>query len=287
MIIQQIGIPSRKRVAFLGAWLVMSGMLLFPARGVAQIVTLADGSTTASIDFGSQAGMNSWNVFGQNQLMQQWFWYRADGGVAQSIDQIGGLTYNTYGQNNFVSATYANAQLSVTVQYLLSDHGTGSADMTENISVVNLSGIAITNFNLFEYSNFNLQQSGQNTVTVFGDSVNGYIDAYQVNGSTAISETVISPYASGAEANYAYATRNKLNTQAGYNLDGTTFAGPGDVTWAFQWTASLDASGAGAELNIVKDKNLNIQMVPEPGTTALALLGGLCLVGWTVRRRHS
>jgi hypothetical protein len=287
MCIHQGVILSFKRVASVGAVLAVSGLLLLPGSGVAQIVALYDGDTTASIDFGSQAGMNSWNVLGQNQLMQQWFWYRTDGGVAHSIDQIGGLTYNTYGQNNFVSATYANAQLSITVQYLLSDQGTGSADMTENISVVNLSGVAITNFNLFEYSNFNLQQSGQNTVTVFGDLVNGYADAYQVNGSTAISESVVSPYATRAEANYTFTTRNNLNTVNGYNLDGTPSAGPGDVTWAFQWTASLAASGAGAELDIVKDKNLSVTMVPEPGTTALAVLGGLCLAGWTVRRRST
>jgi hypothetical protein len=287
MCIHQGVVLSLKRVASLGAALAVSGLLLLPGSGIAQIVTLNDGNTTASINFGSQAGMNSWNVLGQNQLMQQWFWYRTDGGVAHSIDQIGGLTYNTFGQNNFVSATYSNAQLSVTVQYLLSDQGTGSADMTENISVINLSGTAITSFNLYEYSNFNLQQSGQNKVTIMGNLADGYSDAYQVNGSTAISESVVSPYATRAEANYTYATRNSLNTVAGYNLDGTDFAGPGDVTWAFQWTASLDASGAGAELDIVKDKNLNITTVPEPGTTALAVLGGLCLAGWTVRRRSA
>jgi hypothetical protein len=283
MYIHQGIVPSRKRVASLGAWLVVSGMLLLPGSGIAQIVTLNDGNTSASVNLRSQDGMNSWNVLGQNQLMQQWFWYRTDDGVAKSIDQLDVLTYDQYGQNNYLSATYTDAQLSITVRYLLLDHGMGSADMTENISIVNLSGTTITNFSLYEYSNFNLQQSGQNTVTLTGNLQDGYSDAYQANGSTAISETLVSPYATRAEANTTYTTRNKLNSQAGLDLDGTTYAGPGDVSWAFQWTADL---AAGAGLDIVKDKNLNIQMIPEPATAALAMLG-LCLAGWAVKRRHS
>ena len=89
MSIQQKGVLSRKCVASLGAWLVLSGMLLLPGQGIAQLVTLTDGGSTATVDLGSSAGMNSWTVNGQNQLNQQWFWYRANGGTAQPINTIG------------------------------------------------------------------------------------------------------------------------------------------------------------------------------------------------------
>jgi len=73
-------------------------MLLLPGHGIAQIVTMNDGGSSATIDLGSSAGMNNWSVLGQNQLNQQWFWYRTDGGVAQPINTIGGLTYqNLFG----------------------------------------------------------------------------------------------------------------------------------------------------------------------------------------------
>ena len=96
MNIHQAGVLSRKRVASLGAWLVLSGMLLLPGHGIAQIVTLNDGGSSATIDLGSSAGMNNWTVLGQNQLNQQWFWYRTDGGAPQPINTIGGMTYHTY-----------------------------------------------------------------------------------------------------------------------------------------------------------------------------------------------
>jgi hypothetical protein len=154
---------------------------------------------------------------------------------------------------------------------------------------MNLSGSPI-NLNLYEYSNFNLLQSGINSVQIFKDtSASGgqYNYVTQTSGSTAIQEGIVTPFANYAEAGYVGVAGNTLDnitTTPGYNLDGAMAAGPGDVSWAFQWATSV---AGGQELDIVKDKTLSIAVVPEPGTTALAVLGGLCLAGWTVRRRHS
>src|ERR1700690_2593767 len=167
-------VPSFKNVAFLGAWLAASGLLFLPGNSIAQIVTMNDGGSSANIDLGSSAGMNNWSVLGQNQLNQQWFWYRTGSGVAQPINMIGGLTYQTYLGNtgiNEVVATYQNMQLSVQIDYVLSGGGVGSgnADLTETIMAVNKSTSSPLNLDFYEYSNFNLLQSGNNSVTVFGN----------------------------------------------------------------------------------------------------------------------
>src|SRR5918912_1185451 len=63
----------------------------------AQIVTLNNNNSSATVDLASQAGMYNWLINGQNQLAQQWFWYRVgnDPTGQHSIDTIGGLTYSS------------------------------------------------------------------------------------------------------------------------------------------------------------------------------------------------
>jgi hypothetical protein len=288
MSIHQTGVLFPKRVASVGTWLILSGMLLLPGFGIAQTVTLTDVGSSAAIDLVGGAGMNNWSVLGQNQLMQQWFWYRTDDNVAHPINSIGGLTYHTYtglnGTANELDATYQNSQLSIEIDYVLSGGGvgTGNADMTETITARNLSGSQL-NLNFYEYSYFDLLQSGNNNITIFGDSNSGYDHVLQTSGSTAIQEGIISPNANYAEAANYSQTLDELNNQPGLLLNGNTSAGAGDVTWAFQWDQNI---APGGELDIFKDKNLSISMVPEPSTMAIITLGAgaLCL---TLRRKLS
>jgi hypothetical protein len=282
MSIHQEGILSLKRVTFLGAWLAVSGLFFLPGNGLAQIVTLSDAGSSASIDLGSSAGMDNWSVLGQNQLNQQWFWYRTDNGLAQPINTIGGLTYTMYGANDVV-ATYQNAQLSIQIEYVLSGGGVGSgnADITETIAAKNLSASSSLNLNFYEYSNFNLLQSGNNTVQVYG-SPGAYSYVTQTSGSTALTEAIVSPNANYAEAATFNQTLNELNTQAGLVLNGNASAGPGNVTWAFQWAQTVAAN---SELDIFKDKSLSIATIPEPSTVAFIALGAGVL-GLTFRRNR-
>jgi hypothetical protein len=288
MSIHPEGVLSLKPVTSLSAWLVVSGMLLLPGHGIAQVVTMNDGGSSATIDLGSSAGMDNWSVLGQNQLNQQWFWYQTDGGVAKPINTIGGLTYQTYSGDtgiNEVVATYQNSQLSIEIDYLLSGGGVGSgnADITETIAAKNLSGSNPLNLNLYEYSNFNLLQSPNNNVTIFGAPVTGYNYVQQTSGSTAITEAITSPNANYAEAANYNQTLNELNTQSGLVFNDNTTAGPGNVTWAFQWDQTI---AAGDQLDIFKDKSLSIAMVPEPSTVAIIALGAGVL-GLALRRKLS
>jgi hypothetical protein len=288
MSIHPEGVLSLKRVTSLSAWLVVSGMLLLSGNGIAQVVAMTDGGATATIDLGSSAGMNSWSVLGQNQLNQQWFWYQTDGGIAQPINTISAPTVQTYMGNNGINeviATYQNSQLSIEIDYILSGGGVGSgnADITESIMAVNKNTSSSLTLNLFEYSNFNLLQSGNNSITIFGNPVTGYNFVQQTSGSTAIQEGIVSPNANYAEAANLNQTLNELNNQAGLVLNDTTSAGPGNVTWAFQWNQTIDAGG---QLDIFKDKNLSISMVPEPPTVAIIALGAGAL-GLALRRKLS
>ena len=284
MNIHQERVSCRKCVASLGAWLVMSGLLLLPGQGIAQLVTLTDAGSMATIDLGSSAGMNSWTVNGQNQLNQQWFWYRTGGGIAQPINTIGLVTSQVTG-GNVLDAIYANGQLSVEVTYTLKGGGinSGSADMTEQIMVINQSSSSL-NLNFYQYSNFNLLGEGNDNVEIFNGS-GGYNSIRQWNGSTAIQEAVAHPSAMYAEAALIGQTLGEFSSTPGLTLNNNLTAGPGNVTWALQWTADLAANGG--EFDLTKDKSLSISVVPEPATTVLAVLGGLCLMRLTAKRRHS
>jgi len=262
----------------------MSALLIFSGNSTAQTLGLSDGGSTATVDLTGGGGMNSWTVLGQNQLQQQWFYYSVNGSSVQAINQLGAPTINAYSPN-LLDVTYANSQLSVEVQYSLTGGGVGSgaADMAENLYIKNVSGADIANMNFFQYSHFNLLGTGNNSIQMYGDPVNGYGAVQQSSGATAIQEAIALPNANGAEAALAGQTLSRFATIPGYNLNDNLIAGPGDVTWAFEWSQGLNA---GDTLNIIKDKNLQIAMVPEPSTLGLIALGVGAFGSRLLRRRN-
>ncbi len=282
--------------ASLCAALVISGVLLLAASSNAQDISMADGGSTATLNLGGgtgNLGMNSWSVDGLNQLNQQWFWYSINGAVAQSIDNIGTASVQTANGNdgiNTVVSTYQNNQIQVEVEYVLSGNGvgSGSADIQEYIAIMN-TGISQFTLNFYQYSNFNLLGGGNDTVNISGSPSGGFTGAVQTTatGGTGIAELINAPNANFAEANFANAgnssTLYKLNNTANLTLDDAQNAGPGDVTWALQWTATLAPGGT---LDITKDKGLSISIVPEPSTIALILLG-VAALGLAGRRQSS
>jgi hypothetical protein len=243
----------------------------------AAVVTLTDNGSTAAVNLDDPSGMYQWTVTGlptgmENQLNQQWFWYRIDGMVPKPINTLSAAVY-AYDGPNKVSATYANADISVTIKYTLTGGGTGQGDIQEDLRLQNLSGTT-NDFHFYQYSDFNLLGSGP------GDSVsmdNSFV--VQWKGDTQIQEAIISPYANRYEANVTGpgGTLDKLNTVAGLNLNNNGEVLDGDVTWAYQW----DFMQLGDEV-IQKDKLLDVMLVPEPSVLAFISLGLAALV---LRRR--
>jgi len=168
------GLPS------LCAALVASVVVFLPVEGMAQVditgqnnYTMSDGGSSANVNVVNTGtlGMNSWTVGGVpgSQLVQQWFWYSINGAAPQPINTLGAASvYNVNGNPNLndLGVIYQNAQLSVSVEYVLSGNGanSGSADMGENIMVVNNS-ISSLNLSFYQYSNFNLLQNNNNQRT--------------------------------------------------------------------------------------------------------------------------
>lgn len=284
------------------AVLAVSGVLL-AANSRAQNITMQDEGSTAVLNPGNgtgDLGMNYWGVdtVNQNQLNQQWFWYSVNGSAAAPINNLGGMSITDSGDspNNGYVATvaYGNSQLSVSVTYSLLGNGTGSggADLSENITIQNVSANPLS-LSFYQYSYFNLLQNNNNSVTIGQDPHSGlYTSAQQtatMAGGNGIAEIIASPDANRAEAAYLGQTLGASELGGGtyYQLNDTTSAGPGQVTWAFEWdTPTGTPLAPGASLSITKDKGLSISVVPEPSTFALIALGAGAL-GLMLRRKSA
>ncbi|HNQ72051.1 MAG TPA: PEP-CTERM sorting domain-containing protein [Verrucomicrobiota bacterium] len=263
----------------LPAILVATSLVLTAETHATSNYTLTDGASTALIDADSGAGMYSWVVGGQEHLKKQWFYYRiGDTDYAAPINAISTSTL-LGSAANILALNYANAQVSLTVTYVLTSSGQDSADIQETISVQNVSDSPL-NFHFFQYSDFNLSgTSGDDTVVFLGsDSVK------QTELSFGIQEGIISPSSSHLEAGFAGTggTLDKLLSIPGYNLNDNGGPLTGDVTWSFQWDHVLQA---GESLEILKDKTLISPVIPEPTTAALILLGVAALA--VSQRRQS
>ncbi|HTV43666.1 MAG TPA: hypothetical protein VMF08_24085 [Candidatus Sulfotelmatobacter sp.] len=270
--------------------LAVLGTVLLACHANAQAVvdpTLSNGGSTATVNLEGGPGligMDNWSVNNgegmQNQLDQQWFWFSVNGGSVESIDQIGGLTYNVSADDSTLYATYENAELSVGIVYSLDGLGPGQADLSETISITNNMASGAFNINFYQYSNFNLLQNSANNINVVG-SPGSYssIVQYTTGDGNGIEETIDQPFADFAEAGSTNTVLHDVAT--GATLSGNPVAGPGDVAWAFEWTTNI---ASGDSLDIYKDKDLSIQPVPEPTDVAWLAMGlgvfGLVRTAW-------
>jgi hypothetical protein len=249
----------------------------------AQVVQLTDLNSTAIVDTGSQAGMFHWDVQGQNQLHQQWFWYGVGNGAVRSIDTIS-APIDTQLSPSDLTSTYVNpGNYSVSVHYTLTGGSTvapgqfASSDIGEAIRIQNLSGVLLP-FHFYQYSYFNLNGNNNDVVELF--TQHGlYNDAYQTDGASGLQETVATPGANHGEVAPLGGTLAKLNSGGPVTLGppfGAGPVGPGEVTWALEWDMTL---APGATLLISKDKQFSVEItsVPEPSALALLGLGGAAL----------
>lgn len=275
---------STKTVSSQSALVIALAIAAFyPVSSQAVNHILSDNGSTAQVDVDSVAGMHWWDVDGvNNQLQKQWFYYRIGGGLAQPINTISTASVD-YSTANSLGVTYTSpGSFSLSVEYSLTGGGIGSGngDMLETISVINL-GAPSLDFHLFQYSNFDLLGTPGNDSVGISSTGTGYDSAVHWEGAYGISEGIVSPEASRAEAALAFGTETSLTTIPGYNLNNNLSVLNGDVTWAFQWDNEIAANDG---LFIFKDKSMSIAPIPEPSTVALVLLG-LAAAGLKGRRQ--
>jgi len=237
-------------------------------------IVLTSGNSVVNIDPFNQMGMNTWYVDGQNQLYQQWFWYRTASMTREfSIDTIGVpvITQNSASQ---ATSTYAGAGFTVNVVYDLvgGAAGSGQSAINETIRIDNNSASPL-GFTFFQYSDYSLGGVDQDVVQI----QSGFGYALVTSGPLSLGEAVVSPAANNGEVAPYNQTLLKLNNASVDNLNGTL--GPtaaGDNTFAFQWNFNIAPNGSQI---ISKVKSLQVQIVPEPTSAVLGLLGVGVLVG--------
>jgi hypothetical protein len=243
-------------------------------------VQLTDQNATLNIVTNSSAGMNSWTIDGQNVLDQQWFWYRVGNvGGQSSLDTLPS-TITLLDASDF-KASYTGATFVVTLTLSLSgsNPGSGNSDLGIQVKIQNTTANSL-NFHLFEYSNFTLGGipgdsvafPNSNTVTQ-----TGALGTLQEAVATGLSGFLAPMH---HEANVFPVTLNKLTGGTPVTLDDTNSAGPGDVTWAFEWDANLNANSSSL---ISKDINV---LVPEPSSYLLVGMAAT-VIGILVRRKRN
>lgn len=251
----------------------------FVVRSEAQIYTLSQNDSTVLIDAGAQAGVYNWSVDGVNQLAQQWFWYRVgSSGPESSIDSISAVAATQSGVNK-LSTTYANSTISVKAAYSLLAPGNGTATLSELLTVQNTSSASQV-YHFFQYSDFDLGGTpGGQSVQFYNNGSSTYYEVIQTGASGSMTETAIAPGAATSEvqAGFFPVILNALNDGIPTTLNNTLSAGVGDVTYAYEWDATLSP---GASLQISK-----LLTVPEPSSLAL-ISSGMFVLALLHRRRR-
>ncbi len=252
-----------------GCFLAVYGLLLHNA-GAVHLYTLSSGNSTADVNIGSQAGMNNWSVDGQDQLKQDWLWYRIGDGAEASIDTLG---CPTVVQPNAATLqmTYAGGRFSIQVVYSLTGGapGSGAASIAEYIKIQNLTGHAL-DFHLFQYAGFDFP----GTAELENDSQELF-DLAQVNGSDS---RVTAEIETGANHGVAGFTDLCLLNDA-FPTSLTNGSGPStNASWVLEWDRTIAGKGTW-----ILSEGMSLVSVPEPSSASLSLISVGVIAGWRVK----
>ena len=249
------------------------------ATGAVPII-LSEGNSSFTVDPTSQAGASNWSIGGNNQLNQQFFWYRVGSGSQFSVENGATSITPTATGTDKLSVKYNYGGIfTIDVHYNLNSLGGNSAQMEQSVSITNLTGSPLS-LSFYQYNDFNLGGTPGSDEVFIENSA-----ALQQEGTLAITESGIDPAALYFEGNVTggpTSTLYKLNNTPNLVLDNTGYAS-GDATWAFQWQFNL--SGANSGVEILKGQNLAITLIPEPTTMSLALLGIAVAGYWKKQNR--
>jgi hypothetical protein len=249
--------------------------ILAGANAFAASTTFSNGDSTVTLDPSSASGMSSWTVDGANVLNQQSFWFGIDTGAGWNPSSISAIaspvvSSPTVNGATTLSTTYTSpgvVSLQVVYSLLGGSALSGAADLSEQISIQNLSSSPVT-FHFYQYADFKNVGSVELT-----KNSRGYTDAFIQGGGISLNENVDTGIttANHGETLPPGVTLGKL-TSGTHNLQLTdNTIGGANNTWAFEWDKTIAAGGT---LLISKDLNVaGVTPAPEPGTLSLISIG--------------
>jgi hypothetical protein len=240
-------------------------------------VVLSDGNSIANIDptsanFPFLRGLNSWEVDEVNQVFQQWYWFRIGEGRERSIDTISTPEISQPSANS-VNIAYADDRLAIDVTFTLvgGTFGSGTSDISEVVRVRNRTNGSL-NFHLFEYDDFDASGT-------FDDDFGQLMNSSTARVSDAFTRIDVGavPIPDRWQISAVPDIFDLLEDGGPSTLsNSSTFGGPGDVAFAFQWDRTLEAGGT-----FLLSKNKLVTPVPEPGSLIAIGVG----LGWLSKRR--
>lgn len=276
---------------------VVAALVFCMAPAQAAIV-LTDGTAQVSIDEASDAGIYQFNIDGVEQLYQEWYWFRqrptfaGSGGVLVDNVPLNSLPASIVNQTaNSVTIRFTKAAtdnrggpLQIDLTLTLTSISQQEATLDKQITYTNM-GTATQEFHLFAYSDYDLNGSANDQSVVFTPAATyTQIDLGSGGSTTLISIGIPNP--SRHEAGIVPTLLNNIDNTPLYNLAclgagacASSDAGPGNVSFAFQW----DYLGVGVGQSRDAGQGNNIATIPEPATM---LLTGIGLIGAGIIRRR-
>lgn len=237
-------------------------------------------------------GAFSWQVDGTEHLFNQWFWYREDATLMtreESIDNHSTLPFVSASLSNTDSdpgadqlrLRYRNPVFELTVQYNLTGGAVGSQTSTisETITIKNRSNVNPLSFHLFEYHDFNLNNTaGNDSAAHLSSTTIQQTDPAGIQVMTTVTQSVPNHYEiAPVPATYASLADASATTLS----DTTPTAGPGNLAFAFEWDPIISPGGSFViRLNQVIGPTPGV--IPEPASLFLV---GSGFAGLYFRRR--
>jgi hypothetical protein len=244
-------------------------------QGSALAYTLTNGTSSADYDPAALGGMTSWVVGGADHLASQTFFVRTGADSRElGLYEI----YQTSSQpaaNQVVANFGVGGQYGITITYELQNISAVKAQIQESITLKNLSGSSL-DLSFFQYNNFDLGANGGGDYgRILSNGTGLYSIAQSVEpGVSSIledGEVQVNPGSVMAQVAYFDTILSILTNGDIDNLNNSVGPeGPGNIEFAFQWNYTLDPL---QETTISKLKTLDVTLIPEPTSAALALLG--------------